>query len=52
MRNLNGKEGLCNVTRLIIKNCKQHVIEAEIISGKNKGIKNFLIHELLPNLTS
>jgi hypothetical protein len=42
MRNLNLDEGLCNGTRLIVKNIKQHVIEAEILTGKKKGAVIFI----------
>lgn len=37
LRNLNLNEGLCNGTRLIVKNLLQYSIQAEIISGKNIG---------------
>ncbi len=42
LRNLDATHGLCNGTRLIIKTFKAHVIEAEIISGKNVGTRVFL----------
>jgi ATP-dependent DNA helicase PIF1 len=42
LRNLDATHGLCNGTRLIFKNFKPHVIEAEIISGKNIGTRVFL----------
>ena len=41
LRNININQGLCNGTKLIIKNFKQHVIEAEIITGKNIGMRVF-----------
>lgn len=37
LRNLNLNEGLCNGTRLSIKKLMQYTIQAEILSGKNKG---------------
>ena len=37
LRNLNPKMGLCNGTRLLIKNCHTNCIIAEIISECNKG---------------
>ena len=37
MRNINLNEGLSNGTRLYITNIDQHVIEAQIITGKNIG---------------
>ncbi|CAK8569600.1 unnamed protein product [Lathyrus sativus] len=36
MRNLNQSEGLCNGTRLTVTRVTNHVIEAGIISGKNR----------------
>src|SRR5256885_6483411 len=33
LRNLNPSEGLCNGTRLIIRNLQNKVIDAEIITG-------------------
>ncbi|XP_062210318.1 uncharacterized protein LOC133911879 isoform X1 [Phragmites australis] len=37
LRNLSQTEGLCNGTRLIVKNLAELVIEAIIITGKNVG---------------
>ena len=37
LRNLNVKEGLCNGTRLVIRNMKDYVLDAEIISGYRSG---------------
>jgi ATP-dependent DNA helicase PIF1 len=42
VRNLNTAKGLCNGTRLIVRNFKQHVIEAEILTGTHKGETVFL----------
>lgn len=39
LRNLDQNEGLCNGTRLIITRLANHIIEAEIISGKNLGTR-------------
>ena len=33
LRNLNPTKGLCNDTRLIVRDLKQHIIKAEIITG-------------------
>lgn len=50
LRNLNQNQGLCNGTRLIIKNFRTNVIEAEIVSNKNYGARVFLPKiTLLPN---
>ena len=37
IRNLDQAEGLCNGTRLIVPRMANHVIEAQIIFGKNIG---------------
>jgi len=37
LKNINSRQGLCNGTRLIIRSLTQHLIVAEIASGKNKG---------------
>jgi ATP-dependent DNA helicase PIF1 len=37
MRNLDQAEGLCNGTRMIVTKMADHVIEAQIMSGKHKG---------------
>jgi ATP-dependent DNA helicase PIF1 len=42
MRNLNLSEGLSNGTRLFINKVSRHVIDVEILTGKNKG-KNVFI---------
>ena len=42
LRNLNPAEGLCNGTRLIIKECYQNTIDAEILTGVNQGKRIFL----------
>ncbi len=39
LHNLNQSIGLCNGTRLIVKRLGQCVIEAEIITGNNVGIR-------------
>ena len=39
IRNINPASGLCNGTRLIIKNIYSRLIEAEITIGTNKGKK-------------
>jgi ATP-dependent DNA helicase PIF1 len=42
LRNLNPSKGLCNGTRLLIKNFKPNVIEAVILSKKNCSESVFL----------
>jgi ATP-dependent DNA helicase PIF1 len=42
LRNLNQAEGLCNGTRLVIKLLEDMVIEAEIMTGTNKGKSVFI----------
>ena len=37
LRNLDIKRGLCNGTRLIVRNLHTHVLDAEILTGANKG---------------
>ena len=37
LRNLNVNEGLCNGTRLIVKDLKEYTILAEILSGSKAG---------------
>ena len=42
IRNLSIVDGLCNGTRLKITNLYKYNIEAEIITGENKGNKVFI----------
>ena len=42
LRNLNPSEGLCNGTRLIIRNLQNKVIDAEIITGSHVGRRVFI----------
>ena len=42
LRNLNPSEGLCNGTRLIIRNLQSRVIDAEIITGSHIGKRVFI----------
>ncbi|KAH1137423.1 hypothetical protein GYH30_027426 [Glycine max] len=42
LRNLDQTQGLCNGTRLIVTRLANHVIAAEIISGKNIGHKVYI----------
>jgi ATP-dependent DNA helicase PIF1 len=42
MRNLDQAAGLCNGTRLIVTKVANHVIEANIISGKNIGHVHYI----------
>ena len=42
LRNINPAEGLCNGTRLIIKECYLNTIDAEILTGVNQGKRIFL----------
>ena len=42
IRNINIQQGLCNGTKLLITNLKPHVIEAQILTGKNIGSKVFI----------
>jgi ATP-dependent DNA helicase PIF1 len=37
LRNLNPKKGLCNGTRLVVKECHRNLITAEVLSESNKG---------------
>eukprot|EP00794_Sanderia_malayensis_P011640 gene11640-biopygen9314 len=37
LRNINPAKGLCNGTRLIVRDLKRHIITAEIITTQNKG---------------
>ena len=37
LRNLSPTKRLCNSTKLIVKNLKQYIIEAEIITGTYFG---------------
>ena len=41
LRNLSCFKGLCNGTRLIVKNLKDHVIDCENISDNQKGERIF-----------
>jgi ATP-dependent DNA helicase PIF1 len=42
LKNIDTRQGLCNGTRLILKNLTDNLIVAEIASGKNKGESIFL----------
>jgi len=42
LRNLNPSEGLCNGTRLIVRNLQNKVIDAEIITGSHIGKRVFI----------
>ncbi|XP_035835717.1 uncharacterized protein LOC118483988 [Helianthus annuus] len=42
LRNIDQQKGLCNGTRLRITKLYKHVIEAEIISGGNRGTRTFI----------
>ena len=42
LRNLSTSEGLCNGTRLIVKNCHTNVIDAEILTGINQDTRVFI----------
>src|ERR1700752_1711255 len=42
LRNLNASKGLCNGTRLIVKACYKYLIDAEILTGINKGKRVFI----------
>ena len=37
LRNLDIRKGLCNGTRLVIRNLHERVIDAKILTGANKG---------------
>ncbi|XP_023239126.1 LOW QUALITY PROTEIN: uncharacterized protein LOC111637795 [Centruroides sculpturatus] len=37
LRNLNTKRGLCNGTRLVVMSLRDHVIEAEVLTGSGSG---------------
>ena len=42
LRNLNPIEGLCNGTRLIVRNFNYYVIDAEILTGSHLGKRVFI----------
>jgi ATP-dependent DNA helicase PIF1 len=42
LKNIDSRRGLCNGTRLVIKQLRQNVIAAAISSGKNKGLCVFI----------
>jgi ATP-dependent DNA helicase PIF1 len=42
LRNLNPSEGLCNGTRLIVRDLQSKVIDAEIITGAHIGKRVFI----------
>jgi len=42
LRNLTPADGLCNGTRLICRQFSQHVIDAEIVNGAQKGKRVFI----------
>ncbi len=42
LKNIDPRRGLCNGTRLVVKQLRQNVIVAEISSGKNKGLCKFI----------
>ena len=42
LRNLHPAQGLCNGTRLIVRNLSQNVIEAEHIIGTRSGERVFI----------
>eukprot|EP00794_Sanderia_malayensis_P001220 gene1220-biopygen449 len=46
LRNIEPAKGLCNGTRLIVRDLKQHIITAEIITTQNKGQ-----YVILPRIT-
>ena len=37
MKNIDSRQGLCNGTRLIIRELRDNLIVADIAAGKNKG---------------
>ena len=42
LRNINTTKGLCNGTRLIIKQMSDRILDVEIIDGSNAGYRTFL----------
>ncbi|XP_021840453.2 uncharacterized protein [Spinacia oleracea] len=42
LRNIDTSSGLCNGTRLVCCQLMDHVIEAEILTGHNKGTRVFI----------
>ena len=42
LRNISPTEGLCNGTRLIVRQLQQHVIDAEIVTGSHCGQRVFI----------
>lgn len=52
LRNLNAKRGLCNGTRLIIRQLGQNFLDAEVLTGELKGERVFIPRiELTPSDT-
>jgi ATP-dependent DNA helicase PIF1 len=44
LRNLDPTRGLCNGSRLIVTQLTDRIIEGEIITGKAKGTKAYILH--------
>ena len=42
LRNLDAANGLCNGTRLLVKDMQEHVVECEIITGAHVGKRVFI----------
>lgn len=42
LRNLNARKGLLNGTRLVVKNLHNNFIDAEIVTGTNRGERVFI----------
>jgi ATP-dependent DNA helicase PIF1 len=42
LRNLDPANGLCNVTRLVVRACQRNSIDAEIVLGQHAGKRVFL----------
>jgi len=42
LRNMDISLGLCNGTRLIVRSLANHIIEAEVVSGSNKGLRYWI----------
>lgn len=42
LRNMNAKQGLCNGTRLMVKQMKDNVLDLEVLTGQFKGERIYL----------
>jgi len=52
LRNLETKRGLCNGTRLLVRELKRNVIIAEILTGSGKGNVELILRIILDSTRS